>query len=220
MGVYLEAIILYVVVFLSGSASFLINGPPAGAEVQAGFPVTATLAGIMLRSIPSLALIWFLLLKNKKLKDWGIKPGIKDLVSCIYTLPCLLIIGFTVTFVSSKVGEASLQITLVSPSNAFEWIILCLSCILAAYLEESFFRFYLLSRRNEFKLSAVWALSLSVTLFSICHIYEGPWGFLNAVLSSILLCFMFLRYKSIHGISIAHAMYNIAVYVINAMVMG
>jgi membrane protease YdiL (CAAX protease family) len=56
-----------------------------------------------------------------------------------------------------------------------------------------------------------------VALFSICHIYEGPWGFLNAVLSSVLLCFMFLRYKSIHGISIAHAMYNIAVYVINTM---
>jgi len=216
MGIYLEAIILYTVLFLSGSASFFSNISQSG--TQAGFSVSAALSGIFLRSLPSLALIWFLLLKKKKLKDWGIRPGLKDLISGIITLPCLLIIGFMVTYSSSKIGETSLQITLVSPSTGSGWIILSLSCIFAAYLEESFFRFYLLARRNEFNLSAVYALVLSVTLFSICHIYEGPWGFLNAVLSSTLLCFMFLRYKSIHGISIAHAMYNISVYVINSMI--
>jgi len=216
MGIYLEAILLYIVLFLSGSASFFTNNPQSGA--QAGFSTSTALSGIFLRSIPSLALIWFLLLKKKNLKDWGIRPGLKDLISGIITLPCLLIIGFMVTYSSSKIGETSLQITLVSPSTGSEWIILSLSCVFAAYLEESFFRFYLLARRNELHLSAAYALALSVVLFSICHIYEGPWGFLNAVFSSTLLCFMFLRYKSIHGISIAHAMYNIAVYVINTMI--
>jgi len=214
MGIYLEAIILYIVLFLSGTASFLINTPQV---TQAGFSITAVLSGIFLRTIPSLALIWFVLLKKKKLKDWGIQPGIKDLISCVITFPCLLIIGFTVTYISSKIGESSLQIKLVSPATGSGWVVLGLSCLLAAYLEESFFRFYLLARRNELRLTAVYALVFSVSLFSICHIYEGPWGFLNAVLSSTLLCFMFLRYKSLHGISIAHAMYNIAVYAINTM---
>ena len=214
MGVYLEAIILYIVLFLSGTASALIYGPQPAA--QTGFSVTAALSGIFLRSIPSLFLIWFLLLRKKKLKDWGIKPGLKDLISGIITLPCLLIIGFTVTYISSKIGETSLQIKLASPSTKFEWTILGFSCLFAAYLEESFFRFYLLTRRNELKLTAVYALVFSVALFSICHIYEGPWGFLNAVLSSVLLCFMFLRYKSVHGIAIAHALYNITIYVINS----
>jgi len=216
MGIYLEAVILYIVLFLSGSASFFSNSPMSGA--QTGFSSSAALGGIFMRSIPSLALIWFLLLKKKKLKDWGIKPGLKDLLSGIITLPCLLIIGFMVTYTSSKVGETSIKITLDSPSTGPEWVILGLSCVFSAYLEESFFRFYLLSRRNEFNISAVCAFALSTALFSICHIYEGPWGFLNAVLSSALLCFIFLRYKSIHGISIAHAMYNIAVYVINSMI--
>jgi len=215
MGIYLEAIILYFVLFLSGSANFLINGSQPAA--QAVFSATAALSSIFLRSIPSLTLIWFLLLRKKKLTDWGIRPGLKDLVSGIITLPCLLIIGLTVTYISSKIGESSMPVTLVSPSGRSEWILLGLSCLFAAYLEESFFRFYLLSRRHEFKLTAVYALVFSVVLFSICHIYEGPWGFLNAVLSSTLLCFMFLHYKAIHGISIAHAMYNIAVYVINTM---
>jgi len=214
MGIYLEAIILYIVLFLSGSASFLMNTPHV---TQTGFSTTAVLSGVLLRTLPSLALIWFVLLKKKKLKDWGIRPGIKDLISCVITFPCLLIIGFTVTYISSKIGESSLQIKLVSPSTGSEWAVLGLSCVLAAYLEESFFRFYLLARRNELRLTALYALVFSVVLFSICHIYEGPWGFLNAVLSSTLLCFMFLRYKSLHGISIAHAMYNIAVYAINTM---
>ncbi|MDR2943047.1 MAG: CPBP family intramembrane metalloprotease [Treponema sp.] len=216
MGIYLEAVILYIVLFLSGSASFFTNSHQTAA--QTGFSIMSALNSIFLRSIPSLALIWFLLLKKKKLKDWGIRPGLKDLISCVITLPCLLIIGFTVTYISSKIGESSLQITIISPSNGPEWAVLSVSCVLAAYLEESFFRFYLLSRRHELKLTALYALVLSVALFSICHIYEGPWGFLNAVLSSVLLCFMFLRYKSIHGISIAHAMYNIAVYIINTMI--
>jgi len=215
MGIYLEAIILYIVLFLSGSAGFLFTPPQSAA--QAGFNVAAALSGIFLRSLPSLALIWFLLLRKKKLTDWGIRPGLKDLISGVITLPCLLIIGFAVTYASSKIGESSLQMKLVSPSNRLEWTILGFSCLFAAYLEESFFRFYLLTRRNELKLTAAYAMAFSVALFSICHIYEGPWGFLNAFLSSILLCFIFLRYKAIHGISVAHAMYNIAVYVFNSM---
>jgi membrane protease YdiL (CAAX protease family) len=110
----------------------------------------------------------------------------------------------------------SAQVLLHSPSTPAGWIVLGFSLIIAAYTEESFFRFYLLSRKDEFKMSAAQALMFSVLLFSICHIYEGPWGFLNAALSGTFLCFIFLRYKSIHGISIAHGLYNIVIFAINA----
>jgi membrane protease YdiL (CAAX protease family) len=53
-------------------------------------------------------------------------------------------------------------------------------------------------------------------LFSVCHLYEGPWGFLNAAISGILLAFIFLRYRSIHGIALAHGLYNVFVYAMNA----
>jgi membrane protease YdiL (CAAX protease family) len=88
--------------------------------------------------------------------------------------------------------------------------------MIAAYLEETFFRFYLLTRRDELGLDAAPALALSVILFSVCHIYEGPWGFLNAVISSAFLGFIFLRFKALHGIAIAHGCYNLSVYIINA----
>jgi len=178
----------------------------------------AVFARILLYTIPSLTLIWYLLLKAKKIKEWGIHQlGKKDLISGLMAFPCLLITGFAVAAAASSIGGNTAQIAIYSPTGALGWIILCFYCLFSAYLEESFFRFYLLSRRNELNLSASSALVLSVVLFSICHIYEGPWGFLNSVLAGTILAFTFLRYNSLHGIAIAHALYNITAYGINAI---
>jgi membrane protease YdiL (CAAX protease family) len=214
MGIYIEFLILYIVLFFSGSAgSFLFAG-----QETAGFSTAVELIKIFLYCIPSFALIWYLLLKVKPTRSWDILPAKKDLISGVITLPCLLMTGFAVAFASSYTGGTSGQAPLYSPSTKPEWVILCFSCIIAAYLEESFFRFYILSRRDEMKLGTKSALVISVALFSICHLYEGPWGFLNAVLSGTFLCMVFLKFKAFHGNAIAHGMYNIAVYIINALI--
>ena len=210
MGIYIEALILYVVLFFSRSTGLFVSG---GTQ---GFPITAELVRIFAYTIPSLALIWYLLLKARSLSSWGIRPGKKDILSGLITLPSLLITGFIIAFISSNTGGTSAQALLYVPATVPEWMVLCFSCVSAAYLEESFFRFYLLVRREELKLGAASALVFSVALFSICHIYEGPWGFLNSVLSGTFLSLVFLCYKSLHGIAIAHGLYNIAVYVLNA----
>jgi membrane protease YdiL (CAAX protease family) len=198
--------------FFSGSAGSFVNA--ASAE---SFSSQAELLKIFLYSIPSLALIWYLLFRVKKPSAWNIKPGKNDLISCFITFPCLLITGYAIAKVSSYIGDTNIQVTQYFPSSNFEWVILGFSCVLSAYLEESFFRFYILSRRDELRLNAVSAMVVSVALFSICHIYEGPWGFLNSFLSAVILAFVFLRYNALHGIAIAHGLYNIAVYVINSM---
>ena len=216
MGIYIEALILYVLLFFSGAVWPLSEAP-------AGFLTAAETARILAHNVPSLALIWYLLLKARRTtippggEEWNLRPGGKDLISGLIALPCLLITGFTIAFISSYIGGTDAPLQLNYPSGPSQWIILCISCISSAYLEESFFRFYLLSRREEFKLSAAQALVFSAALFSICHIYEGPWGFLNSVISGILLSFIFLRYKSLHGIAIAHSFYNILAYAIAAM---
>jgi len=211
VGIYIEAIILYIVLFFSGSAGWFSSG---SAE---DFSVWAELAGTLLYSLPSIALIWYLLFKVKKPAKWGIKPGKNDVLSGLMALPCLLLTGLTASFVGSRLGGSSAQVLIHSPTTIAGWIILCISRISAAYLEESYFRFYLLSRKKELNLEAAPALAFSVILFSVCHIYEGPWGFLNAVISGTLLAFIFLRYNALHGIAIAHGLYNISVYAINAL---
>jgi membrane protease YdiL (CAAX protease family) len=213
LGIYIEAIILYIVLFFSGS----VVSTEVSTVEAAGFSITAELVKTFIYSIPSLALIWYLLLEVKPLRDWKIAPGKKDITGGIITLSGLLITGLVIAAVSSYMSGPSAQVLLHSPSTPAGWIVLGFSLVIAAYTEESFFRFYLLARRDELKMSAVQALMFSVLLFSICHIYEGPWGFLNAALSGTFLCFIFLRYNSIHGISVAHGLYNMAIYVINAV---
>jgi membrane protease YdiL (CAAX protease family) len=213
MGIYIEALILYILLFFHGST--VINTSRETAVTD--FSVTAEFVKIITFSIPSLILIWYLIYKARKIEIWAVKPGKKDLVACIITLPCLLITGLIVTFTGSYIGGNSAQITLHFPSSVIEWVFLSVNCLLAAYLEESYFRFYLLTKREELNLNTMSALVLSVVMFSVCHIYEGPWGFINAVISGTILGFVFLRYSSLHGIAIAHALYNILVYVINVL---
>ena len=72
-------------------------------------------------------------------------------------------------------------------------------------------------KREEMGLGPHRAILISTLLFASCHIYEGPWGFLNAALSGIVLAYVFLRFRSLHGIAIAHALYNIVVYALGAL---
>jgi len=213
MGIYIEALILYILLFLHGSLAFFTGG---GAEA-ADFSISAELVNIFAYLTPALILIWRLITKTPKIELWSLRPGKKDLLSCVITFPCLLFTGLFVTIIGSYISGPSENITLNLPHSAVEWILLFVTCLLSAYLEESYFRYYLLSKREEFNLNAVSALAISVILFSICHIYEGPWGFLNAVISGTILGFMFLRYNSLHGIAIAHTLYNISVYIVSGL---
>jgi len=214
MGIYIEALILYILLFSPGSAFIFTNKDAAVPD----FSVTAELVNILTYSLPSLVLIWYLIVKARKIEIWAVKLGKKDINAFIITLPCLLITGLIVTFVGSYIGGQSAEIIFHSPSTVTEWVFVSITCLLAAYLEESYFRYYLLTKREDLNLNAPAALALSVALFSICHIYEGPWGFINAIISGTILGFVFLRYNSLHGIAIAHAVYNVSVYVLNALV--
>ncbi|MCL1992468.1 MAG: CPBP family intramembrane metalloprotease [Spirochaetes bacterium] len=212
--VCIEALIIYTVVFLSGWPAMGAASGAVGADAE--FSIAAELTRIFMYSIPSLALIWYLLLRARNLRDWGIHlPGKSDFIAGLISLPCLFLIGLSIAFAASLFGINADDMRLSSPASTLGWVILFISCISTGYLEESFFRFYILSRREALNLSNTSAILFSTIAFAICHIYGGPWFFLNSFLAGIFLCFIFLRYRSLHGIAIAHGLYNFAVYVIN-----
>ncbi|MDR1586227.1 MAG: CPBP family intramembrane metalloprotease [Treponema sp.] len=209
MNVFIEPLILYMILFLPGSAG------QSGAGNLIIFSATNELIRIVLYDIPSLALIWYLLLKVRSFKAWGVGiPRKKDLVSGLLALPSLVLIGFAVSAVSPLFQSEGPR--LVPPSDVPGWLILVVSCISTGYLEESFFRFYLISKRDEFGLSGAAAALISVVLFAVCHVYEGPWGFLNAVLAGSVLSFLFLRCHTLHGLAFAHGLYNTLVYIFSS----
>jgi membrane protease YdiL (CAAX protease family) len=219
MKSFIEPLILYWVLFFRFSSGTAFLGEPVV------FSASAEAARIIMYNIPSLALVWYLLIRAKGLKEWriGFKewgialPRKNDIACAALAFPALFLIGLTISLISPYFEGIPAGPRFLPPAAVHSWVILVLSCLSGAYLEESFFRFYLLSKREEMGLGPHRAVLVSTLMFSLCHIYEGPWGFLNAALSGVLLAFIFLRFKSLHGISIAHALYNIVVYAVGAI---
>jgi membrane protease YdiL (CAAX protease family) len=206
----IEPFILYWVLFFR-----IPDGNAHGEALE--FSWTAETGRILMYTLPSLALVWYLLLKAKSLRAMGIRfLQKKDFAVAALAFSALTLIGVTISLVSARFDEAAALRQSFIPQTVTAWAVLAVSCVGSAYLEESFFRFYLLSKKEEMGLGPHRAALVSTLLFSICHIYEGPWGFLNAALSGVVLAYIFLRFSSLHGVAAAHALYNILAYVLQA----
>jgi membrane protease YdiL (CAAX protease family) len=207
LGTLTEPLILYLVLFFPGAV-------PSPQE-PAAFSLWRELSRILLYQLPALALVWYLLLGTKSLKEWGITlPRGRDILPGLLALPGLLLTGLTISLVIPLFDAVKNGPRIESPSLPAEWLMMILSCLVTGYLEESFFRFYLSARFENAGLDPPKIIALSVLFFSVCHLYEGPWGTLNAVLAGTLLSLVFLRYRSLHGIALAHGIYNIFVYAV------
>ncbi|HCC38320.1 MAG TPA: CPBP family intramembrane metalloprotease [Treponema sp.] len=213
MKAFFEPLILYIILFFSGS----IGAGGVEADVIE-FSVSSSLIRIFAYNIPALALIWYLVAKKSgKAELEKAKAGSGDIFSLVLSFPALVLIGFTIALISPLFSGVPPAPQILPPNGFLPWLALFFSCITTGYLEESFFRFYLLSKRREMGLGDMQAAVLSTFLFSLCHIYEGPWGFLNSALSGFILALIFLRYNSIHGISLAHGLYNLMVFALSGL---
>lgn len=183
-----------------------------GAAPAASFSVIRELSRVLGYNIPSLLLIWYLsYLKNRFWRPLP-RPGRGDLISLGIALPSLVLAGFLVSLVSSLFSDTAAIPLPGTPRGGLQWLAVVLSCLSTGYLEETFFRAYFLTRLEDAGIPLPAGLILSVLLFSLCHIYEGPWGVMNALLAGLLLSLVFLRRRAVHGIAWAHGLYNIFVY--------
>jgi membrane protease YdiL (CAAX protease family) len=106
-------------------------------------------------------------------------------------------------------------VPVIPPTDAASWILVILQSFTIGYLEESYFRWYLPLRFRETGFGIVKSYFFSIFLFSLCHVYEGPWGVANAALAGTLLSFVFFKSRSIHCIALAHGLYNVLVYALS-----
>jgi membrane protease YdiL (CAAX protease family) len=209
MSALIEPLLLYLVLFFPGSFS------AAALPELIGFSAPRELNRILIYNIPSFALIWYHLLREKKLGEWGVtRPGLRDLKAFLIGLPGLILIGFNISMISSLFTEFPGTPVVEAPSDLPGWSVTVLSCLSTGYLEESFFRFYLIVKLTRSGLGELKGLIISALFFSLCHLYEGLWGALNAALAGILLSFIFIRLRSLHGLALAHGIYNVFVYLL------
>jgi len=218
----MEPLILYFVLFFPGIYSTGIWG--GGIEIAETIPfsVVRELGRTLTYTIPSLALLWYIFpdkkgfssLKQEKLKK-------QDFLQFAIGLPGLVFIGLCISFLLSLMSlryGLDLPLKVEAPGSAFGWIVLVFSCLGTGYLEESYFRFYLLTKLEKQQPNALIRIIFSTILFSFCHIFEGPGGIINAMLAGFILSWLFTRYRSLHGIAWAHGAYNIFVYFIGSVV--
>jgi len=209
MNVLLEPIILYLVLF---PGVFL--GPPAAVAPVAISSVPAV-AVTLLRTASLLALVFYVMSKSRPLSSWGLaRPGKPDAAAFPVAFAAIAIVGTAVAAGAGKFGGQAAAVLILPPESVASWIMLAVCVLAGAYLEEGFFRFYLLSKWTKTGAGSVdigrhSAGAGSSIMFALCHAYSGPWGFLNAALSGVALSYVFLWSKSLHGISLAHGLYNV-----------
>jgi len=185
---------------------------PATANEVLPFDTLDELSRIFLRDLPAIALVWYLS-RRSLASDPFIRPRRSDTLVAFGGFVVLALVstgtGLAASFFSSGEAEAFIE----SPTNPVEWLIAIASCIATGYLEESYFRGYLISKIEALGIAIPQTIAVAVTLFALCHLYEGPWGTINAVFAGTVLSLTFIRYRSIHPIAWAHAAYNAFVYV-------
>jgi len=233
MKTFAEPLILYAALFLRFSAGFA--PPPAGAG-PAEFSAAAEASRLILGSAPSLALVWLALLRAKSLREWGVGlPGKRDALPALASLAAISAIGLAAALAGRHFGGLPEGPRALPPSGPAGWAVLSISVLASAYLEESFFRFYLLSKwggsgfgaagfgdggaggasgasggLGPMGIGAAGAVAASTLMFALCHAHLGPWGMANAAASGAALALIFLRTRSLHGAGIAHGIYNMA----------
>jgi membrane protease YdiL (CAAX protease family) len=166
-------------------------------------------------TIPAFALIWYLVFDKKSVVTVRnpFIPGKRDILPYFFALPALIVIGLCISFLINRFNQFGTPIKISAPANWQGWTAMGFGCLCTGYLEESYFRFYLLNKLKEFFRVSWVRILFSTVLFSLCHIYEGPWGVINAALAGIILGELYEKTESLNGIALAHGSYNAFVYI-------
>jgi membrane protease YdiL (CAAX protease family) len=89
-----------------------------------------------------------------------------------------------------------------------------------AYREEVFFRAFLIPRLQDLGMSPTSAVVISTAAFSLGHLYQGILGGLVTAVIGALLGVLFLRYRDVHLVAVAHGVYNAAVLATSYFISG
>ncbi|MDR2149674.1 MAG: CPBP family intramembrane metalloprotease [Spirochaetaceae bacterium] len=189
----LEPVLLYMFLFFPG---VFADGTPA----LSFFSIHALINRILLFYLPALFVLWFLLYRFHKLKKEEVYPCRRDIGVFITTFTLLLCLQW---FVQCLFPVDALT-TLRFSGTFIHYCSMVFLFLCAGYLEEGYFRFYLL--RNNKKPSLI---IFSTVLFALCHRSQGVPGMFNAACAGFLLSVIFKRSHSLHGIALAHGLYNI-----------
>ena len=92
-----------------------------------------------------------------------------------------------------------------------------LTCLTTGYLEEGYFRSYLLTKGEQGGIGRPTLVISTNILFALGHLYQGIWGFLVTFLIGLVLSWLFLKKRNLHLIAWSHGYYNFLVLALAAL---
>ena len=175
------------------------------------------------RALPQAALILYLI-KIKgigTLKKFGIKKiRLKDIPGGFLVLAGILLSIIPITIITSIIQSRTENF-----SDGIIWYIdrisilplIFITCLATGYLEELFFRVYLITMLEKIGLQIKFVIPAAAFLFASGHIYQGISGFAVTFIIGIVLSFFFLKKRNIHRIAIGHALYNFLILLLTLL---
>ena len=124
-------------------------------------------------------------------------------------------IGITDTTSSEEVG--TILHILNNQYSSLVWIpILVVTLLTVGYVEELFFRTYLIFRFRQLGLDRLKTVVLSALLFSVGHGYQGAVALFFAFVAGLILGALWYRHPHLHAFAVGHTLYNVTALVISA----
>jgi membrane protease YdiL (CAAX protease family) len=151
--------------------------------------------------------------------EFGIpKPRLKDLLHALIIFAGIFTALGMLLLVLSLLPSAGRS----AFTTGFRWKledprlipVVLLFCLVTGYREELFFRSYLLTRLGQLQLPGFVAVGLSTLLFAAGHVYQGVAGLTVALMQGLYFAILFVRFRNIHPLAVAHALYNATVLII------
>jgi len=214
-----EFALLFSVLFLPGIVSQGAGVDPAGFERVAYHLLVLAVA------LPQLLIVLYvsdLRIPGSSLRFGWRAPSWKDAGTAALTY--LGVMGGAIT-ISAIIGAISAFLPEIESAflprvmwrfSAPALIPLALiSSLAVGYREEVFFRAYLINRSSEIGVSTVGAVGGGAVLFAVGHLYQGVAGFVVALLLGVALGAIYARTRSLHGVAVAHGLYNLTILLIS-----
>ena len=208
----LEPVLLFCVFFLPG---YLSQSSGINSDIFNSLSFNIL---YVITILPQILLLLYIinLDKNVKFTDFGIiKFRAIDIPKALLTLLgiFLCLIPVFILLIGISIFSETLPINNIAWKLDSLWItpLVLVTCILIGYSEELFFRSYLITRFTNSGIKKSAAVCVSVFLFSIGHIYQGIPGFIGTAVIGLFLSYVFLIYRNIHIIAIAHGLYNFSI---------
>ncbi|GMO47024.1 MAG: hypothetical protein Ta2B_28910 [Termitinemataceae bacterium] len=201
---------------------FFITQKKEKLNVIFDFSVQSELITIFSYRIPLFILICFLLKVQTK-SIYPIlplrKPSRISLIALGSAFIFLFVFAQLVMFIFTDIFFIAQPQYQKIPNSVVSHIIIVISSLSTAYLEESYFRFYLVKNICEAikipagrHLKITFAITISSAMFAFCHIWEGAPGITNAFFAGIILNMVFIRSKSFHAIALAHCVFDVLAF--------